>query len=101
MNKYGNRATVIDNIRFASRKEAARYSELKLLQQAGEISDLRWQVPMPITVNGMQVCVYVADFCYVENGRLVTEDVKGYHSQVYRLKRRLVKAALGINIRET
>ena len=43
-NKYGNKKTVVDGITFDSRKEAKRYQELKLLEKAGEIKDLRRQV---------------------------------------------------------
>ena len=48
VNKLHNIPTVVDGIRFASRLEARRYSELKLLEKAGEITDLRWQVPFEL-----------------------------------------------------
>ena len=100
--KYGNKRTTVGSRTFASKREARRYQDLLLLERAGEISDLRTQVRMPVVVNGMQVCVFVADFCYVDReGRQITEDCKGYRTQVYRLKRKLVKAALGIDILET
>lgn len=102
MNKYGNKRTTVGNQTFASKREARRYQDLLLLERAGEISDLRTQVRLPVVVNGMQVCVYVCDFWYLDkDGREVVEDVKGFASQVYRLKKKLVKAALGIDILET
>ena len=45
MNKYRNKKCVLDGIEFDSKKEMRRYSELKLLERAGEISDLKIQVP--------------------------------------------------------
>lgn len=42
-NKYGNIKTVIDGIKFDSKRESERYLELKLLEKAGEISDLKLQ----------------------------------------------------------
>jgi hypothetical protein len=101
--KYGARACVIDNISFPSRKEGNRYTELKLLQRAGKISDLEWQIPYDIEVNGIHVCQYIADFRYwdVEKKRQVVEDAKGFKTDVYRLKRKLVRACYGIDIIET
>ena len=45
MNKYHAKPTFVDGRRFASRKEAARYCELRLLERAGKIQDLTTQVP--------------------------------------------------------
>jgi hypothetical protein len=42
-NKYRNIKTIVDGITFASKKEAKRYSELKLLERAGMITDLELQ----------------------------------------------------------
>ena len=105
--KYGSQPTVVDGIRFASKKEARRYGELVLLQKAGHISDLACQPKLDCVVNGQLVCSYIADFRYVnrKNGIkdhiYVYEDVKGFKTQVYRLKRKLVKAVTGIEVLET
>ncbi len=100
-NKYGAVPTVVDGRRFASKKEAKRYGELKLLQQAGKISDLVCQVRFPLTVNEQLVCTYVADFTYFEDGHLIVEDAKGKRTGEYKLKAKLMKACRGIVIRET
>ena len=42
-NKYSNQKVVIDNIKFDSKKEANRYLELKIIEKAGEISNLQLQ----------------------------------------------------------
>jgi hypothetical protein len=93
----------VDGLRFDSRKEAARWGELCLLRDAGVISGLRRQVRIPIRVKGVTVCRYVADAVYIEGGRRVVEDVKSPATRrlaVYRLKRRLLAAVYGIQIRE-
>lgn len=99
--KYNNKKTVIDNIVFDSKKEAARYVELKSLLKAGAISDLELQVRFPLSVNGQKICVYVADFCYKSKGKTIVEDVKGVKTGIYRLKNKMMKAIYGIEIFET
>lgn len=99
--KYNNRHTVIDGIRFDSAKEARRYSELRLMEQAGEITDLQLQPRFLIEVNGVKVCTYVADFQYTDaNGELVVEDVKGVRTSVYTVKAKLMRAVYGIVVQE-
>lgn len=100
--KYYAVSTVIDGIRFASKREARRYRQLELLQKAGEISGLCLQPRFPISVNGEHVCEYRADFSYKDkSGEVVVEDVKGVKTPVYRLKKRLVRALYGVEIKET
>lgn len=101
MNKYRNVKTEVDGITFHSKKEAARYSDLKLLERAGQIKDLRLQVPFVFEHNDVRICKYLADFCYRENGREVVEDCKGKSTREYRLKRKLMKAFFAIEILET
>ena len=102
MSKYRAKPTVIDGIRFASRKEAQRYTELRLLERAGQISELRLQVPYElIPKHGRERAIkYIADFVYNEGGKTIVEDVKGYRTDVYKLKRRLMYERYGIEIRE-
>ena len=107
--KYGNRKTEIDGIVFDSRKEAARYFDLCLLEKAGEISELHRQVEFLITpsvrrsdgkVEGS--CTYTADFTYRDkNGNYVVEDTKGMRTKEYIIKRKLILDIFGIEIRET
>lgn len=102
-NKYHNRKTSVDGIRFDSKKEANRYIELKLLERAGVIKDLRRQVPYVIINKSRygRAIKYVADFVYLENGQLVVEDVKGVRTPVYKLKKRLMAERFGIEVKET
>lgn len=101
MSKYGAQPVEVDGRRFASKREAARYLLLKARAAAGEIEGLELQPRYPLVVNGVKVAVYVADFRYREAGTLVVEDTKGFRTPIYRLKRKLMKAIHGIDVRET
>ena len=96
--KYRNRKTVIDGITFDSKKEARRYSELKLLKKAGHIKNLELQPSFVLVdgyVNGtgkkIRPMIYKADFRYYDvMGKCeVVEDVKGVRTEVYKLKKKL------------
>lgn len=100
-NKWRNDPTVVDGIRFASKKEARQDAELVLRFHRGEIAELRRQVLFPLTVNGVLICDYVADWTYVEDGKLVVRDAKGKRTDVYQLKKKLMHVVHGVEIRET
>ena len=122
VSKYNNRKVVVDGITFDSKKEAQRYGELKLLQQAGKIRDLQLQarfelIPMQRepdsigprggVVHGRileRECCYFADFVYFDCEQNTTnvEDVKGQHKRLpeYVIKRKLMLWRYGIKIRE-
>jgi hypothetical protein len=96
-NKYRNEPCVIDGIKFASKKEGNRYFELKILQRARQIQDLRIQVPfelVPAQRGGIRKelpVIYVADFVYTEKGKQVIEDTKGMRTKDYIIKRKMMK----------
>lgn len=99
--KYGAARTSCGEHNHASKKEARRCGELRLLNQAGEIIDLKQQ-----PVYEMHGVTYRADFEYEERSKdgawtLVVEDCKGFRTPVYRLKKTLMKNVCGIEIRET
>ena len=101
--KYGNRIVEYDGYKFDSKGERDRYVQLKMLERAGVISDLQVHVPfqlVPKDGKERAIC-YEADFVYMEKGERVVEDFKGYKTDVYKIKRRLMKWLLGIVIRET
>jgi hypothetical protein len=105
MNKFRAVKTELDGIVFASKKEASRYGELKMLMRSGYITNLQWQRRFHLTVNGVGVCDYIADFTYQDQqGREVVEDVKGLRSgaayAVYRLKSKLMLACHGLRVIE-
>ena len=77
--KYGNIRTQVDNIWFDSLAESRRYGELRLLQQAGEISLLQPSPEQPKKERFKLTAglAFTPDFTYFEHGRQVAEDVKG------------------------
>ena len=99
--KYGAIKTKVDGFVFASKREAHRYSELKLAECNGDIFNLELQPKFPLIVNGKKVASYIADFRYTEHGQVVVEDSKGFRTAVYRLKKKIVEAQYGIEITET
>jgi hypothetical protein len=91
---------------FASKREAARYQELLLLEKAGEIKRLDTQVKYPLVVNGQLICTYIADFVYKDLAvpsfcEDVVEDCKGFRTPTYKLKKKLMEAIHHIVIKET
>ena len=99
-NKFNAKKTEVDGIVFDSKAEAKRYTELKLLEKANVISDLRLQPKFDCVVNGKKICTYRADFDYYEADKYVCEDVKGFKTPVYRLKKKLVEALFEVIIIE-
>lgn len=100
VSKYGAVRTEIDGITFASKREAKRYGELRLLERDGQIAGLELQPRYPLKVNGKLVTTYVADFRFREHGALVVEDAKGMRTQAYIIKAKLFAAIHGFQIRE-
>ena len=125
--KYGNKKIDVDGIQFDSKKEARRYCELKLLQQAGKIEALELQKEFELIPaqyeyferygktgkrlkDGKrcieQSCTYKADFAYLQDGQLVVEDVKGFRDPQsagyakFVIKRKLMLERYGIRIKE-
>ena len=99
--KYRNVRTEVDGISFHSKKEANRYIELRDMLTNEDITSLSLQVPYKIVVNGQLICRYIADFVYMQDGKTIVEDVKGRITDVYRLKKKLMKACHNIDILET
>ena len=125
--KYNNKKVMVDGIKFDSKKEAKRYQELKMLEKAGHITDLKRQakyVLIPaqyeptseVYAKGKEKgkpkkgkliereCTYYADFVYMQGGNTIVEDVKGYREgQAYNLfviKRKLMLYVHGIIVKE-
>lgn len=107
MSKYRNRKTTVDGVTYDSAKEARRGAELRLLERAGLIQDLCAQVKYVLVPaqkrNGKVIerpVTYIADFVYKENGETVAEDVKGFRTKEYIIKRKLMLWEYGIQIKE-
>lgn len=110
INKYGNKKITVDGITFDSKKEYNRWYELKLLERAGEISNLKRQekfqiIPTQKDSQGKVIerpVYYIADFTYTDNrtGELVVEDTKGFKTPEYIIKRKAMLYWNSIRIRE-
>ena len=122
--KYNATKCLVDGIEFASKREANRYLELRLLERAKEISNLRLQVDFELIPNqyatekrygkngqplkDKQVLlerkvVYRADFVYTDkDGKTVVEDTKSIATRTpeYIIKRKLMLYRHGIQIIE-
>jgi len=105
--KYHNKKVEYNGMKFDSRKEYAYYTKLKLLEQSGEISTLKRQVPfllletVKLNDKTYRQTKYIADFTYLDkNGKLHVIDVKGVKTQVYQLKKKLMAWKYGIEIEE-
>lgn len=104
--KYNAKPVTIDNIRFASGGEGKRYAELKLLERAGEISELRLQPSFDLRgadgellryCKSNRIVRYVADFMYTEQGVTYIEDYKGFDTPASKLKRAIM-ASMGFPV---
>ena len=117
MAKYGNRKVTVNGITFDSKKEAARYEELRYLEMAGKIKHLQRQVKFVLIPSQREViidgfkkkdgkviereCSYLADFTYTTaDGEKVVEDVKGCKTKEYIIKRKMMLYLHGIRIKE-
>jgi hypothetical protein len=103
--KYGNKKVEIDGVLFDSKKESNRYLILKQWQASGQINHLEWHKPFAIIVNNIHIGDYEADFVYYDKRRMtqVVEDVKSGPTRrrdIYRWKKKLMKALHGIEIVE-
>jgi uncharacterized protein DUF1064 len=100
--KYGNKLVEHEGELFHSVGELRRFIDLQHEQRAGLIKNLQRQVEFPCAVAGVVVCSYFADFTYTtKEGVHVVEDFKGFRTEVYRLKKRMVEAIYKIKILET
>lgn len=124
MSKYHAKKTEVDGIQFDSKREAQRYQQLKLMEKAGVICDLKRQVKYELVpaqyINGKCVeraITYTSDFEYyilkplrqrtvmaepdaMAIGQHIVEDVKGMRTDVYKIKRKLMLYKYGIIITE-
>lgn len=121
--KYNNRKIIVDGITFDSKKEAARYKELKMLERAGVIENLQRQVKYTLIPaqyertdkvyakgnnkgkpkKGRLIereCAYYADFVYICDAETIVEDTKGMRTSEYIIKRKLMLYVHGIKIHE-
>lgn len=94
-NKYRAKSTIYNNIAYASKLEASYARELDLRLKAKDIKSWRRQVPIELKVNGEKICKYYVDFEITHNDGLIELiETKGFETEVWRLKRKLLEATL-------
>jgi hypothetical protein len=108
--KYRNEPIAIGGEKYRSKREMRRHQALLLLERAGQIAELRREVPYvlaeKVKIQGEDrarpAIRYVADFTYVDRrtGLQVVEDAKGVQTDVYRLKKHLMATVHGIHVQE-
>ena len=92
-NKYRAKKTKVDGKTFHSKKEAFRYTALKMMERQGLIQDLICQPRIPLEVNGKIIGHYVGDFKYWDGEKFVLEDVKSPATKtpLYKLKKKILE----------
>jgi adenine-specific DNA glycosylase len=106
--KYRNEKVEVDGEKFDSKREYARFQQLKLLERAGKISGLKRQVVFELApalvINGKKkrALRYYADFLYLEQpgNQLVVEDSKGVRTKEFIIKQHLMKWLHNIDVQE-
>ena len=95
--KYKNQKVIFDGIEFDSILERNRYLELKLLEKAKEIKDIRRQVIFELQPSykknnkTIRAINYVADFVYydLKKNKTIIEDTKGFRTEIFKLKKKM------------
>lgn len=103
-NKYNAKKVVVNGVTYDSQLEYERYCELKMLQKAGIITDLKYHkrfVLIEKNENGREIA-YEADFVYKKDGKTIVEDTKSEptKTRLYALKKRLMLEKYGLKITE-
>jgi len=94
-NKFGAIPTIYKKIKYHSKKEAEFAKELDLLLKAKKIKKWERQLRIPIVVNGEKICTYIMDFVVTTpEGKTQYWEIKGYETQVWKLKWKLLSAVL-------
>lgn len=107
-NKFGNKKVEVNGMTFDSEGEYSHYCHLRLLERAGQIRNLKHHVtfelipPQVICGQKVQGTSYEADFVYEKapDWVRVVEDYKGFRTDGYIVKRKMMKFILGIDVVE-
>ncbi|TAJ75559.1 DUF1064 domain-containing protein [bacterium] len=92
-NKFGAKSTEYKNQTYHSKSEAGYARDYDLMLQSGELSKVERQIKIPLGVNGHHICNYYVDFRLTyHDGRIELIEVKGFETEVFRLKRLLLEA---------
>lgn len=90
-NKYHNKRIIVDGIRYDSKKEYERHKVLLLLEKSQKIKNLRFHQKEDIIIlQEDPLITYIPDFCYEENGKFIIEDLKGFQTKEFKLKKKML-----------
>lgn len=100
--KFGAQKAVVNGEMLDSLLEGRHYAKLLLLQKAGEVLEIKRQVPFVVEAEPKELSVrYIADFVVTfKDGKVEVQDCKGYATREYKRKKRLLKKFLNIEIVE-
>lgn len=102
--KYNNKRTEYNGKIYMSKKEAGYARTLDALKWAKDpkekVLSYKTQVPFEIKIKKIHICNYIADFVVKYKDRIEVVDVKGFRTDIYKLKKKLVEANYGIKIIE-
>ncbi len=105
MNKYHNKKCFYKDMTFDSKRERDYYVILEMMLKNNQITDLKTQVKFELqpsfkfkgkTIRSIN---YIADFTYIKDGKLIIVDTKGYRTEVYKLKKKMMQYK-GLEIKE-
>lgn len=97
LHKFKAIQSEVDNIKFSSLKEKKRYLELKILKQQGEIVFFLRQTPFHLSGGVKYLCDFLV---FWKDGTVTIEDVKGFKTPMYILKKKQVEELYPIEITE-
>lgn len=99
-NKYNNLLTEFNGVKYHSRLEARYAALLSLREKAKEVEGVKRQERFPLEVNGQKIGTYIADFSFFDKVKKVNRvvDVKGVETDVFKMKKKLMKAVHGIDV---
>ncbi len=105
MNKYGNIRSVYKGRVFHSKREAEFARTLDMMRRATDpeqrVREIEYQPKYPLVVNGKKICTYIGDFNVTyESGKRTLFDVKGFKTDIYKMKKKLVEALYPVEIVE-
>jgi len=106
--KYKNKKVMCDGFEFDSKKEKNYYLKLKAMEEMGLIKDLELQKEFilqdkfKLNNKTRRKITYKADFCYIstEDDKLHVVDIKGFKTEVYKLKKKLFEYKYQIELEE-
>ena len=92
LNKFRNKPIIVNGINFDGYREGFYCNKLSFLESKKIITDLEFHPAWRIEHNKKLICKYIADAKFLFKNETMVIDVKGKETQVFRLKRKLMKA---------